>query len=150
MEAIIFIGLQATGKSTFYKESFVDTHIRLNFDMLKTKRREQILLDACIESKTPFVIDRTNPTVEDRQVYIEKAKEAKFKVIGYYFQSKLEDALQRNSKRDNQSLIPERGIRGTYSKLVLPSYEEHFDELHYVEMDSRTNNFIVNEWQDEI
>jgi len=39
MEAIIFIGIQATGKSTFYKDNFFKTHIRINLDMLKTRKR---------------------------------------------------------------------------------------------------------------
>ena len=30
MELVIFMGVQATGKSTFYKQRFMDTHIRLN------------------------------------------------------------------------------------------------------------------------
>ncbi len=29
------------GKSTFYKKQFIDTHIRLNDDMLKTAYREK-------------------------------------------------------------------------------------------------------------
>ena len=44
MQLIIFMGLQASGKSTFYREKFIDTHIRLNLDMLKTRHREQILV----------------------------------------------------------------------------------------------------------
>ncbi len=62
MEAIIFIGLQASGKSSFYKEKFIDTHIRINLDMLKTRYREKVLFDACLKAKQPLVIDNTNPT----------------------------------------------------------------------------------------
>jgi hypothetical protein len=29
MEAVLFIGIQAAGKSTFYRQRFADTHIRL-------------------------------------------------------------------------------------------------------------------------
>jgi len=36
MEAVIFTGIQAVGKSTFYKEHFFTTHVRINLDMLKT------------------------------------------------------------------------------------------------------------------
>jgi len=38
MEAVIFVGLQAAGKSTFYRERFFDTHVRINLDMLRTRR----------------------------------------------------------------------------------------------------------------
>ena len=48
MEAVIFIGIPATGKSTFYQERFAGTHVRVNLDLLKTRRREDRLLAACI------------------------------------------------------------------------------------------------------
>ncbi len=57
MQAIIFIGIQASGKSSFYKEQFFKTHIRINLDMLRTRHREDILLRACLEAKQPFVVD---------------------------------------------------------------------------------------------
>ena len=63
MEAVVFIGIQGAGKSSFYKERFFDTHVRINLDMVRTKRRQQVLLDACIEARQPFVVDNTNITV---------------------------------------------------------------------------------------
>ena len=50
MEAVIFVGLQGAGKSTFYKERFLDTHPRLSLDMLKTRHREKRFLMACVET----------------------------------------------------------------------------------------------------
>ena len=102
MEAIIFVGLQASGKSSFYREKFIDTHIRINLDMLKTRHREKILFHACLEAKQPFVIDNTNPAIADRSRYIELAKAKEFKIIGYYFQPNLEESKQRNSQRDQK------------------------------------------------
>src|SRR5512137_2137686 len=92
-QAVILIGVQATGKSTFFKERFADTHVRINLDMLKTRPREKIILEACFESGQSFVVDNTNPTVEDRQRYIVPAKEAHFEVIGYYFESRISASL---------------------------------------------------------
>ncbi len=86
MEIILFMGIQASGKSTFYQEYFSNTHIRINLDMLKTRHREKILLNACLEAKQRFVVDNTNPTVADRKKYITLAKASGFKIIGYYFQ----------------------------------------------------------------
>ncbi|MBN1315005.1 MAG: hypothetical protein JXA42_06040 [Anaerolineales bacterium] len=37
MQAVIFIGIQATGKSTFFKERFFNTHVRISLDLLKTR-----------------------------------------------------------------------------------------------------------------
>ena len=40
MEMVLFVGIQATGKSSFYLERFFRTHVRINLDMLKTHHRE--------------------------------------------------------------------------------------------------------------
>ncbi len=149
VEAVIFIGIQATGKSSFYAERFLNTHLRLNMDMLKTRHRESILLAAFIEGKVPFVSDNTNPTRDERQRYISPAKKAGFRVIGYYFSSSLSDAMRRNAEREGKSRVPDAGVRGTYSRLELPDGSEGFDELHYVKLDA-TGGFAVEEWKDEV
>ena len=79
MEAVIFMGAQASGKSTFYKELFLNSHIRINLDMLKTRYRERILINACLEGKQPFVVDNTNPTRKVRRQYIEAAQAHQFR-----------------------------------------------------------------------
>lgn len=149
MEAIIFIGIQATGKSTFYKERFFDTHIRINLDMLKTRHREEILIRACLGAKQPFVIDNTNPTIEDRARYILPARAAGFRVSGYYFQSSSKDAIDRNNNRPQAERVPEKGIRGTFNKLQMPSLDEGFDRLFYVKI-NEASAFVVEEWADEV
>lgn len=149
MEAVVFIGVQATGKSTFYQQRFADTHIRLNLDMLKTRHREQILLRACLEAKQSFVIDNTNVTREARAIYISQAKAAGFSVIGYYFKSALQFAIERNNQRSGKAQIPVRGIVATHRKLELPGYEEGFDQLFYVGIGDN-GAFIVKEWSDEV
>lgn len=149
MELIVFIGVQATGKSSFYAARFLNTHLRLNMDMLNTRHRESLLLNAFIDSKTPFVVDNTNPTQEGRQRYIAKSKEAGYRVIGYYFNSSLEAAMQRNARRVGKRRIPDAGMRGTYSKLELPERAEGYDELFYVSLDD-PDGFDVQEWNDEV
>jgi hypothetical protein len=130
MQLIVFIGVQAAGKSTFFKQNFVDTHIRINLDMLKTRHREQILFQACLEAKQPLVIDNTNPTRSDRARYVLPAKAAHFQAIAYYFDTSLADALTRNAAR--QARIPEVGIRATFQKLQQPEFSEYFDEIYHV------------------
>ena len=76
MEAVVFVGLQGAGKSTFYRERFFNTHVRLSLDMLKTRHRERRLLRACVEALQPFVVDNTNPSRAERQIYIQAAKDA--------------------------------------------------------------------------
>ena len=148
MEAIIFIGLQASGKSSFYRQKFVDSHIRLNMDMLKTRYREQLLFNACLRAKQPVVIDNTNPTKADRQKYILPAITHQFKVSGYYLQSNVKECVRRNNLRQGKSKVPLVGILATAKKLELPSYKEGFERLFYVKI-TQSNLFVVEKWQDE-
>lgn len=148
MEAVIFCGIQATGKSTFYKERFFRTHMRISMDMLNTRKKENQFLQTCFLTQQRFVVDNTNPTIADRGKYIELAKQFKYKVIGYYFQSKVEDALARNRYRIGKENISIAGIRGVFKKIELPGYDEGFDELYYVEITD--DGFLVKEWQNEI
>jgi predicted kinase len=150
MEAIIFVGIQAVGKSTFYKERFFATHVRLNLDMLKTRPRELLLLQACITARQPFVVDNTNILKRERARYIEAAKPAGFRIVGYYFQSRLQDALKRNRQRSGKANIPEKGVLAKYRWLEIPSYAEGFDQLYYVVIDPITSQFTVTEWEDEV
>jgi predicted kinase len=149
MEAVIFIGIQGAGKSSFYKEHFFDTHIRINLDTLKTRHREKIFLQACLEAQQRFVVDNTNPTIEDRSRYIAPAKEKGFRIIGYYFPPDLEGCKKRNLQRSNKHIVPLVGLLGTYKKLIIPSFKEGFDALYSVTIAS-DRSFIVKEWQDEI
>ncbi len=140
MEAII--GIQATGKSTFFCQRFYDTHVRINLDMLKTRHREQVLLEACLAAKQSFVVDNTNVTMAGRARYIELARAAGFRVVGYYFRSTLQDAVQRNRQRAGSKVIPEKGIAATHRRLQAPSLREGFDELYRVTINGR-NGFAV-------
>lgn len=146
---MIFVGIQATGKSSFYRKRFFDTHVRINLDMLKTRHREQLLVRACIEAKQPFVVDNTNPSVEERARYIEPARSAGFRVTGYYFNSTVSEVLARNARRTGKARVPEKGIFGTRKRLQVPVLEEGFDELRYVWIDD-ADCFVVEEWSDEL
>jgi predicted kinase len=148
MEAVILIGIQGSGKSTFYRERFFDTHVRISLDLLRTRNREKLLLRACLEGKQSFVIDNTNVTAADRQRYIVPAKESGFIVTGYYFSSRLDEALARNRPRTGKQCIPDKVIAGTYKRLELPGLDEGFDRLYYVRI-TGIGQFVVEEWRDE-
>ena len=149
MEAVIFVGIQGAGKSTFFKQRFFDTHIRINLDMLRTKNREKLIFEACLEAKQKFVVDKTNLMRSDREKYIVAAKSFGFKTIGYYFQTDLLRAVARNNQREGSARIPEVGIFAAFGRLQIPQFDEGFDELFYVSIDDE-NNFVIENWKDEI
>lgn len=142
MQAVIFVGIQASGKSTFFKERFFDTHVRISRDLLRTRNRERILLAACTEARQPFVVDNTNPRAEERAVYAAAARAAKFQVVCYYFRTETRAAIGRNNRREGRARVPIPGLLGTYKKLQEPHTGEGYDEVYVVTL-TPTNEFVV-------
>ena len=128
---MVRIGVPGSGKSSFFKERFFHSHVRISLDLLKTRHREQRFLELCLATEQRFVVDNTNPTKLERFPYIEAAKAKRFKVTGYYFQSKVEECLRRNSERPDPARVPDVAILSSAKKLELPSIEEGFDQLFY-------------------
>jgi predicted kinase len=142
-EAVIFIGVQASGKTSFYRQRFFDTHVRISLDMLRTRHRELVLVAACLEAKQSFVIDNTNPLPADRARYIQRSRVAGFQVVAYLFLSSLQDAIRRNRQRTGKQQIPVPAIAGTLRKLQVPSLEEGFDALYTVAV-APGDTFVVH------
>jgi predicted kinase len=135
MELVLFIGIPGSGKSTFYAQKFLDTHVRINRDMLRTEAREKILIEACLRAKQPFVLDNTNVTAEKRAPYIKQANAANFRVVGYFFDCPVEEALKRNEGRAGKARVPKVAIYAMAKKLEVPQLSEGFEKLFRVKND---------------
>lgn len=142
MEAVILVGIQASGKSTFYKQRFFDTHVRISRDLLRTRNRERLLLQACLESRQPFVVDNTSVTAEERARYVAAAKAAGYRVVCYFFRTETRAAIARNKLRQGKAVVPIPGILGTYKKLEEPRMDEGFDEIFAVTL-TPSSEFLV-------
>src|ERR1700683_865239 len=93
VELILFIGLQAAGKSSFYRARFAGTHTHVSRDNFRNNRnpseRQLVLVEKALVSGQSVVVDNTNPTDLDRAPLIERARSLGVPVIGYYFESRL-------------------------------------------------------------
>ncbi|HCJ29244.1 MAG TPA: kinase [Pseudomonas sp.] len=141
MEIILFVGIQAAGKSTFYQRQFFDTHLRLNLDMLRTRHRERTLLRACLQTQQRLVIDNTSPSIAERAAYIGPARDAGFRVVGYFFEPDPHGCAARNKNRARQ--IPPAGLFGTLKRLERPTLAEGFDALYRVVLEA-SGEFVVS------
>ena len=142
---VIMMGLQGSGKSTFYAKHLSEDYIRVNLDTLKTRYQERLLIDKCLTNGYNFVIDNTNPTREDRARYISLAQEHGYHIVGYFMESKIKDCIARNALREGKARVPNTAIAATSNKLEIPSYEERFDELYFVKNDGEF--MIIEEWR---
>jgi predicted kinase len=133
VELIVFVGLQASGKSTLFRERFAGTYQHVSKDLFphnrnKNRRQEQ-LLHAALSAGRSVVVDNTNPTPEDRRPLVRLGHEHGAKVLGYFFEASVRGCLRRNEMREGKARVPDVAIYATAKKLVAPSTEEGFDEL---------------------
>lgn len=142
VQAVIFCGIQASGKTTFYKERFADTHVRISLDMLRTRRRESLLLAACLEGRQAFVVDNTNVTRADRARYTGPALRAGFEVIAYFFDADPRRAFERNVGRPGKAAVPPAALFGARRRLEPPSRNEGFHAVYTVRI-PETGGFEV-------
>jgi predicted kinase len=129
MEAVVLCGIQGSGKTTLYRDRFLATHVRVGMDLLRTRRREAAFVALCLETRQPFVVDNTNPTPADRRRYVEPARAAGFRVVGYLVEVDTAEALGRNEGRAGRAWIPPASVARTARQLLRPAPEEGFDEL---------------------
>jgi predicted kinase len=124
MEAIVLCGVQGSGKTTLYGDRFLDTHVRVSLDVLRTRAREAAFVALCLETRQPFVVDNTNPTPADRARYLEPARAAGFKAIAYVVDVDPAVAIARRTGH-----VGAASVAGTARRFVRPTPEEGFDEL---------------------
>ncbi len=122
-------GVQGSGKTTLYRDRFLATHVRVSMDLLRTRPREAAFLALCLETRQPFVVDNTNPTVAERRRYIAPARAAGFRVIGYFAEIDASVALARNAAREGRARVPDAALLGALKRFVRPELDEGFDEL---------------------
>jgi predicted kinase len=133
VELVIFVGLQASGKSTFFRERFAETHQHVSKDLFPNNRnknrRQEHLLRAALSAGRCVVVDNTNPTLEDRRALIGLGGEYGARIVGYYFDASVSECIRRNEVREGKARVPDVAIHATAKKLVAPSMEEGFDGL---------------------
>lgn len=151
MKLAILIGLQGAGKSTFVQARLAHSHALVSKDRLRNNRRparrQAQLIDAALAAGQSVVVDNTNPTAQDRAGLIAQARRHGAVVVGYYFESRLEDCLERNRLRSGRERVPDVALFSVAGKLELPAYAEGFDRLFYVRL-TGDQTFDVQEWAD--
>jgi predicted kinase len=133
----VLVGLQASGKSTFYRQRFGDTHSLVSRDLFRNHRRpserQRALLEAELRAGRPVVVDNTNPTVEDRAAILSVGRAFDVPAVCYFFVPDVRASLARNALREARERVPAVAIFATRKRLAPPALAEGFDRLFEVE-----------------
>lgn len=129
---MIFVGLQGSGKTTYFLKHFAATHTHVSRDLQQTAEREMELVRECLRAGRSFVVDNTNATRTARAAYIREAKAAGFRVICCFFDMPVRTAIGRNNHRKDKKPIPVPAILRTAKLLEPPSLEEGFAEIRAI------------------
>jgi predicted kinase len=132
MEAVLLIGVQGAGKTTFFEQRLAETHVHVSRDVLGSFPRERAIIDNCVASRRPFVVDNTNALASARAPYIALAKAAGYRVVGYFFDTEMRAAIARNNKRTSRKPVPVPALLRTWKRMERPTLAEGFDELSTV------------------
>jgi predicted kinase len=148
----VLIGLQASGKSTFYRRHLAGTHALVSKDLLRNNRRparrQAQLVAEALSTGRSVAVDNTNPTVEVRHELVDLGRAHGATVSGYYFSARLADCLARNAGRTGKERVPDVGLFATAKALARPSRGEGFDHLYYVVFGDG-GEFTVSDWVEE-
>ena len=135
-QLIIFVGLQGSGKSTYYHRNFAAPHVLVSKDMMTNSRikdvQQEQMIDKALTAGQSVVVDNTNPTAIVRSPLIGIGKRHGARVIAYYFVVPVKVAVARNRQREGKARVPDVAIFVTAKKLIAPKFEEGFDEIHVV------------------
>jgi len=129
---VIFVGLPAAGKSTYYFKHFAATHLHVSKDLLKPGTRQEPLIEKALAAGKPVVVDNTNPSAAIRAPLIALGRRHGARIIGLFFDTDVKVALVRNRQREGKARVPDVALFVTKKKLVPPSYDEGFDEIRVI------------------
>ena len=130
--AVIFIGMQGAGKTEYYNRYFRDAYVRIGLSELGTRHAERAVIRECISDGSSYVLDSQNLTREERRRYFSRAKEAGYRVIGYYFVTTVEDSLAHAGLGFDKTA--EKRQKKAFDRIEPPEYNEGYDELYTVTM----------------
>ncbi len=137
-ELALLVGLQASGKTSFYRKRLVGSHLLVSKDLMpnvrdRERRQRELVRRALLEGRS-VAIDNTNPTVESRAALIAIARELGARVVGYAFESDLAACLARNAAREDGARVPQVALYVTRRKLQPPTAAEGFDAIYRVRL----------------
>lgn len=163
----IMVGIPASGKSTFIathdnffnERKAVISRDNIRFSMIKEKdsyfsREKEVFnefirqIKISLEENFDTIVDATHINAGSRSKLLRALDNSlkNIEINAIVIRTPLDIALERNSKREGLSLVPESAIRDMYSHFTIPTIDEGFDNIWIVkEENGKEFYLIINE-----
>jgi predicted kinase len=135
------IGLQASGKTTFYRQVLSADHVVVSKDAFpharNRQRRQMRLIGEALAEGRSVAVDNTNPSPDEWRPLIEAARTFGAAAVAYWFPPDLTATRERNAIREGRARVPEVGLYATLKRLRPPTRTDGFDRRYQVSFDGR-------------
>ncbi|WP_223887059.1 AAA family ATPase [Streptomyces viridosporus] len=141
-DVAVFVGLQASGKSTFYGQCLSGRYALVGKDLFprgarNRQRRQMRLVREHLAAGRSVAVDNTNPSPHEWAPLVELAHAHGATATAYWFPPDVTGSLRRNAAREGRDRVPDVGVLATLKKLRRPSTEDGFDAVLEVRFDGR-------------
>jgi predicted kinase len=138
----VLVGLQASGKSTFYAQRLSGRYALVSKDLFprsaRNKQSRQMRLVAeHLGAGRSVAVDNTNPSPKEWGPLVEAAHAHGATATAYWFPPDAAGSLRRNAAREGRERVPDVGVLATLRQLCEPSRADGFDAVHEVRFDGR-------------
>ncbi|MGX1134452.1 putative kinase [Streptomyces glaucescens] len=142
LDLAVLVGLQASGKSTFYRRRLSGRYALVSKDLFprgarnKQQRQMRLVAEALAAGRS-VAVDNTNPSPEEWTPLVEAARVHGATATAYWFPPDLTGSLRRNAAREGRDRVPDIGVLATQRRLREPSPDDGFDAVLEVRFDGR-------------
>jgi predicted kinase len=142
VDLAVLVGLQASGKSTFYERCLSDRYALVSKDLFprgarNRQQRQMRLVAEHLAAGRPVAVDNTNPSPEEWGPLVEVAHAHGATATAYWFPPDVTGSLRRNAAREGRERVPDVGVLATLKRLREPTAADGFDAVREVRFDGR-------------
>ncbi|OEJ61999.1 kinase [Streptomyces agglomeratus] len=136
----VLVGLQASGKSSFYEQCLAGRYALVSKDLFpraarNKQGRQMRLMEAALAAGQSVAVDNTNPSPREWGPLVALGHAHGATVTAYWFPPDIGDSLRRNAEREGRSRVPDVGVRATFARLCKPVLSDGFDAVREVRFD---------------
>lgn len=138
----VLVGLQASGKSTFYEQRLADRYALVSKDLFprgarNKQQRQMRLVEEALAAGQSVAVDNTNPSPQEWDPLVTLGHALGATVTAYWFPPDVGCSLRRNAARVGRDRVPDVGVHATLKRLGRPSLSDGFDTVLEVRFDGR-------------